>query len=745
MTTLIPVQLKEERFLRLQYFKEDKQKAALEKGWPTKTNYTLKNFIKKFPEDPSYGVLCGHNNLMVIDCDDKETQDQLIQNPIFTETFTTKTAGKGLYHFYFRVILREGEEPKGFRADNKAGERIFDLQGLGTYVVGPGSKLLDERTYDIVNSREIASITYQELTTILKNLIPGTQIIDVKTKKKLESPMLDFDDVCAAIKSKLTISDILPENIKTEDGVNTNCPVGHKSVGGQCFSHNGFQCNCFHCGFSGNIFQLYQKMHGVTFIEAKRALAKQAGLEDDLKSRFMDYYMDQKKRYKAVDLLSRELLKMNKIYTIRGDKTNEMWIYKNGIYVPYGQTYIIEFVKSIMGPGYTKNFATKVANDIESLSFVLSDDFFTNEDKNLIPVLNGILNIKTKTITQFSPDYRFFNKLPIVFDPIQKPEKTIAFMKDILKDEETITLLQEIFGYCLLRENLVERAFMFIGSGRNGKSKLLDLMNRFVGYQNSLNLTLQDLSKSNSYDTEKLFGKYINIGGDIPNTKLKDSSRLKALVSREPVTHMRKFMPPISFANHAKLLFACNELPDVDDSSDGFFDKWVKIDFPYKFVIDPTLPHHKKIDIGILDNISTQEEMSGLMNWSLEGLERVLKNKDFTETEENRMTQKSWQKISSSMAYFIEEEIEAGTFQDKLTLADFNMAYNNFCFKHKLKKDKMKVRKEKWENAGMSQSTQRHEGTNTRIFQDFKFKNKENIQEVEKEPEETEINLEEMK
>jgi len=741
---MIPSQLKRERFLRLRHFDKEKQKVALEKGWPTETNYSFEEFEEKFPEDPSYGVLCGNNNLMVVDCDNKEVQDQLIQIPIFNETFITKTAGKGLYHFYFHVTFREGEpeKPLGFRARDKKGEPLFDLQGTRTYVLGPNSKLLDDRTYDIVNSREITTITYQELTTIMKNLIDGSTIVDAK-EKKLESPVADFDDICAAIKRILTISDILPKEIKTDDGVNTMCPLGHPSEGGKCFSHNGFRANCFHCGWSGNIFQLYQQIHGVDFKTAKRKLAVMAGLDDELKSKFLLHYGDVKTRYKAVELLAEELEKMNRMYTLRGHKSDEMWIYQNGIYVEFGQTYILEFVRSMMGPLYTKQFATKVADRICTDTFKTDDEFFINEDVDLIPVLNGILNIKTKQVTKFTPDLRFFNKLPVVYDKLQKPKATLKFIRDIVKDDETVSLLQEIFGYCLLRENLVERAFMFIGSGRNGKSKLLDLLNRLVGYKNSMNLSLQDLSKENSYDTCKLFGKHINIGGDIPNTKIKDSSKLKGLVSREPSTHMRKFLPPLTFANHAKLLFACNELPDVQDSTDGWFDKWVKIDFPYKFVSDPKEPNEKKIDVEILDRITTQAEMSGLLNWSLEGLERLLKNKDFTLTDDNKMTQKSWQELSSSMAFFLEEEIEGGTAKDIITVADFNLAYKNFCQEHKLKTDTMKTRKEKMADFGLEQVKQNYNGTFTRLFKDFKFKDSSNIQ-IEEE-EETEINLEELK
>ena len=100
MTINIPIQLKDQLFI-----KTNSEKRPIEKDWPSINNYDY-DTISKFDAE-TYGVLCGANNLMVIDCDSKEVQDLLLTIPEIRETFIVKTATKKLYHFYF-PLFEEG-------------------------------------------------------------------------------------------------------------------------------------------------------------------------------------------------------------------------------------------------------------------------------------------------------------------------------------------------------------------------------------------------------------------------------------------------------------------------------------------------------------------------------------------------------------------------------------------------------------------------------------------------------------
>jgi hypothetical protein len=111
----IPKQLEKQKFIFT-----DNNKSPFEKEWTTKNNYDITNekFINYLKQNNIYGVLCGVNNLVVIDFDNEEIQYEIINLNIFPETFTVKSGGKGLYHLYFYVV----DEAKSLIANMKVEE-----------------------------------------------------------------------------------------------------------------------------------------------------------------------------------------------------------------------------------------------------------------------------------------------------------------------------------------------------------------------------------------------------------------------------------------------------------------------------------------------------------------------------------------------------------------------------------------------------------------------------------------------
>jgi len=708
MQILIPKQLQNQRFI-----KTNTDKAPIEKNWTTSANYNFNEFM---PVSTTYGVLCGFNKLVVIDCDKQQIQDLLITIPEIRETFTVKTAIKKLYHFYFYVDI---DNPPGFRIDNKKGERILDLQGTGTQVIGPESIINGKGKYEIVNPRSIATISYQYLKEILINIDDNNKIIE-EHKKKNSGIDIEFDEVCKAIKQKIKPKDLLPQDSRPNNP--TKCPLGHSSEGGKCFHHTNNVWHCFHCRKAGNVFQLYQAIHSCNFQTAKKELAKLAGIDDEIKINVLQLYGDPKTRTSASELLAGEFIKLNQIYTIRNDKEPEMWIYKNGIYISEGRTYVKEYVRDILGRLYNSRFTQNVVDKIIADTYIELSEFFKPEDINKIPVMNGILDIKKQELEPFNHTFRFFNKLPITYDPLIEAEQIPAFFDDILIDEKDKLVLQELFGYLLYRDYRYEKAWMFLGKGRNGKGKTLELMERFLGLPNCTNISLQAL-ETNAFITSALFNKMANLAGDLPKKGLFNTGRFKELTGHDFITADRKFQKSIEFRNYAKMIFSANDLPKSYDTTDGFYDRWIIIDFPYKFVPTPQAANEKKIDTEIIDKLSTDKELSGLLNWALIGLHRLLDNNMFsknTSTDQNKL---KWQRRESSCKSFIIDCIEC--VYDKnayIIISDFEKEYFKYCMEHKTKPEQKKMIRETIAEIGGSAGVKLINGVTTRIYQWLKFK-----------------------
>jgi hypothetical protein len=116
-------------------------------------------------------------------------------------------------------------------------------------------------------------------------------------------------------------------------------------------------------------------------------------------------------KFNAVSEMIVDFIKANtNIYTVRSDVDTTVYIYKEGVYVPEGKTYIKEFVRSILGDAYSSYIVNQVIAKIEADTFIDPVAFYDCSPVDEIAVKNGILNVLTKELTDFTPSKIFFKR-----------------------------------------------------------------------------------------------------------------------------------------------------------------------------------------------------------------------------------------------------------------------------------------------------------------------------------------------
>lgn len=390
----------------------------------------------------------------------------------------------------------------------------------------------------------------------------------------------------------------------------------------------------------------------------------------------------------AISIAAEYIMSFNSIKCIRQDDKDEFYIYREGIYKPEGKTYILEICERLFHVAYTSQKANNVCNIIKVNCFIDAKDFFDQQLNyaHIIAVNNGILDLKKKTLIDFSPEYYFFNKLPMNYNVNSECKNFEKFVSQITKDFDDVKVIQELFGFSLIKDYKFEKAFMFYGShGRNGKSKLLEILTHFVGLDNVSNIDLEDFNKDN-FAVSNLRNKLLNIASDIGNEDITSTGIFKKLTGRDQVQANRKNQSRISFVNYAKMVFSANELPFIDTNSDAFWLRWVIIEFPYQFLpkkeID-ALPDYKKENVflqdpDIVDNLVNDNELEGILNWAIIGFHRLLKNKDFSNKDTAKQIRISWLRKSNSVSAFIADEIDID-YDSYVTKVDFKKNYLSYC------------------------------------------------------------------
>ena len=378
------------------------------------------------------------------------------------------------------------------------------------------------------------------------------------------------------------------------------------------------------------------------------------------------------------------------LYTTRDDVKSEVWYYSDGIYVPNGSSMIKEITREVLLHAYTPQRANKVIAKIETDTMIEVDEFFDKRYINEICVQNGILNLENRTLEDFTHKKIFFNKLPVSYDPLAECEIIDFFFEEVLKETDDKNILYELAGFCLHKEYFLEKAFMFVGDGANGKSKTLNLLKEFLGVENSCSVRLSQMSDLSSSALCELHNRLINIAGDLDNTALKTTGVFRELTGGDTLQVKRKYLRDLKFSNYAKMVFACNELPKVYEFHEGFWRRWILLEFPNKFLpqseidIRPNEKNLKLQDPEISKKLTTPTQLSGLLNKALDGLDRLKKNKNFSYSKGTAAVKDFWIRKSDSFMAFCLDNV-GGDYEGFVVKRKLRNEFLQYCKKYKVK------------------------------------------------------------
>lgn len=210
--------------------------------------------------------------------------------------------------------------------------------------------------------------------------------------------------------------------------------------------------------------------------------------------------------------------------------------------------------------------------------YLYDESVVFNSDPFKVVFKNGILDIYTMKLEPMTPDNLESIKINCNYDPNAYSKTVDEFFDTATNGDKLIEqLLYEAIGYSMLKTNELQKAFILVGSGRNGKSTYLDLIKGVLGRENTTTVSFKDLA--NNFRAAMLEGKLASLAGDISSQPITDSDLIKSISAGEDITIEQKYKQAQSKALFSTLFFACNKLPRTPDTSDGFYRRWCIIPF----------------------------------------------------------------------------------------------------------------------------------------------------------------------
>jgi P4 family phage/plasmid primase-like protien len=250
-------------------------------------------------------------------------------------------------------------------------------------------------------------------------------------------------------------------------------------------------------------------------------------------------------------------------------------------------------------------------------------------NKNLIAFNNGVFDTLNMEFRDGkSEDYLSFSTgldyhITKHYTEYSCWEDLWKFLSSILPDPEVLTYFLAHLATCMVGGNPAQKFHILTGSGSNGKSMLVILMAMCMGtYACKAPITLitQDRGKAGVANPElvRMKGKrFVTMqepeeGANIKTGLMKELSSCEKITARDLFAGAKEM---IDIEIQAKYHVSCNNKPKVDTQDGGTWRRLLVIDFPNKFVPNPTAPNELPDDKTIQMKVESVEWAECMMNY----------------------------------------------------------------------------------------------------------------------------------
>ena len=566
-----------------------------------------------------YCMITGEiSGVVVVDVDSVDVYDRYFKQ-FENKTVVVKTPSGG-YHLWFRI----NKYPKN--SINYNGFPI-DIRGKNGISIVPPS-VSDKGKYSFVNKNDLKPMHIDKIEDVLKD-IPQTRETGIMKDqlnqfyKNLNANGFDI----VKIANILNIKDI---ELSSHHNYKSQCIfTQHKTPNQEMAiypSTNSIFCHA--CEKSGDLINMVMIVKDMNMSDAIGWLETTSGIDSKIDFAVVGVNNTQVQNFCTIGDKGRITFRRMEIAGYLIDKFNAlisdkyMYIYDEdmGIYhLDYGGYFETE-LNSMFG-NYINN---KETNEIMHKVFNYPGNKFQELEtlwvnKDFICLNNGVYDIKGHKLVPHDPKYFFLSRLPIVYNENAKCPMLGKLMENIFTEKQ-INEEYEWLGYCLLGGNRYKLVSFYLGNTDCGKSTYFNVISEIFGTKNIASIEPQDLTKE--FYSFGLFGKMLNISGDIGTHKIKGFHKVKQLTGNDPITANIKGKPMVRFINNAKMMFGANRMPTIDDTTTAGYNRIRQVN------LERIISDEMQSDFNFDDYI-TEVELSGFFNLILDGLYKLDKRGRF--------------------------------------------------------------------------------------------------------------------
>ncbi|MFJ6664023.1 phage/plasmid primase, P4 family [Streptomyces sp. NPDC091383] len=295
---------------------------------------------------------------------------------------------------------------------------------------------------------------------------------------------------------------------------------------------------------------------------------------------------------------------------------------------------------------------TLLPTDTDTPSWVDRAGASTPLDGPIVACGNGLLRIRDRALLPHTAGFFNIVSVPFDYDPDATAPDWERFLSDVWPDDpDSITALQEWFGYVLSGRTDLQKILLMVGPSRSGKGTIARVLKALVGKENLAGPTLAGLGSNFGLST--LIGKSLAVISDARlsgNDNTQVVERLLTISGEDTIDIDRKYREPWTGKLPSRLVILSNELPQFGDSSGVIANRFV--------LLNTRLSWLGKEDPTLTDRLIA--EMPGILNWALEGLVRLQRTRRITEPASSREAVTTMRDTASPTSAFVRERCTTG-------------------------------------------------------------------------------------
>ena len=281
-----------------------------------------------------------------------------------------------------------------------------------------------------------------------------------------------------------------------------------------------------------------------------------------------------------------------------------------------------------------------------------------DRDIYLFNCKNGTLDLRTMEFRNHSPEDYLTKVSPVIYDPEAECPRWRTFIDEIMQgDKARSDYMQKAIGYALTGDTKMECLFILYGpTSRNGKGTTMESILRIMGeYGKNADPTMLQAkfnaqSGGPSEEIARLAGaRFVNISE--PEKKITlDAALTKRLTGNDTITARYLHENSFEFRPNFKIFINTNHRPNITDLTLFESGRIKIIPFDRHF-------EENEQDRGLKQFFAEPENMSGILNWMLEGY-RMYRSQGLSMPDSVKQATMDYQMFSDKMGQFFDENIQ---------------------------------------------------------------------------------------